>query len=80
MVNREVVGIITHIDSPKADPERAERWLRLSGCRKIFRVNSTTGEGVSDILDYLKEDGDAPGGSCGNGLDVKKQNPQKSNK
>ena len=80
MVNREVVGIITHIDSPKADPERAERWLRLSGCRKIFRVNSTTGEGVSDILDYLKEDGDAPGGSCRNGLDVKKQNPKKSNK
>ena len=80
MVNREVVGIITHIDSPKADPERAERWLRLSGCRKIFRVNSTAGEGVSDILDYLKEDGDAPGGSCGNGSDEKKQNPQKTNK
>ncbi|HIV91311.1 MAG TPA: EutP/PduV family microcompartment system protein [Candidatus Eisenbergiella stercoravium] len=69
MVNREVVGIITHIDSPKADPERAERWLRLSGCRKIFRVNSTTGEGVSDILDYLKEDGGVQGRSCRNGAD-----------
>lgn len=58
MVNREVVGIITHVDSPKGDPERAERWLRLSGCRKIFRVNTTAGEGVSDILDYLSQDAD----------------------
>ena len=58
MVNREVVGIIPHVDSPKGDPERAERWLRLSGCRKIFRVNTTAGEGVSDILDYLSQDAD----------------------
>ena len=58
MVNREVVGIITHVDSPKGDPERADRWLRLSGCRKIFRVNTAGGEGVSDILDYLSQDAD----------------------
>ncbi len=36
MVNREVIGIITHTDSPKARVDRAERWLRLSGCRKLF--------------------------------------------
>lgn len=36
MVNREVVGIVTQINEPKADPERAARWLRLSGCKKIF--------------------------------------------
>lgn len=53
MVNREVVGIVTHVDSPKGRPDRAERWLRLSGCRKIFHVNARTGEGVSDILRYL---------------------------
>lgn len=58
MVNREVVGIVTKIDAPGADPERATRWLKLTGCKKIFYVNSTAGEGVSDILEYLREDGD----------------------
>ena len=56
MVNREVVGIVTQINEPKADPERAARWLRLSGCKKIFYVDSTVGTGVPDILSYLRED------------------------
>lgn len=56
--NRPVIGIITQIDQPDADAEQAERWLRLSGCETIFRVNSKTGEGVWQILEYLKEDGD----------------------
>ncbi len=58
MVNREVIGIITHTDSPKARVDRAERWLRLSGCRKLFYVNSLAGEGVDKILDYLREEGE----------------------
>lgn len=36
MVNREVVGIVTKINEENADPKRAERWLRLTGCKKIF--------------------------------------------
>ena len=56
MVNREVVGIVTHIDTPKARPDRAERWLRLSGCKKIFFVNAKTGEGVEELLRFLSED------------------------
>ena len=56
MVNREVVGIVTQINEPKADPERAARWLRLSGCKKIFYVYSTVGTGVPDILSYLREE------------------------
>ena len=55
MVNREVVGIVTQINEPKADPERAARWLRLSGCKKIFYVDSTVGTGVPDIRSYLRE-------------------------
>ena len=51
--NRPVVGIVTHTHTPGGDPARAERWLRLSGCRTVFWVDSTTGEGVSAILDYL---------------------------
>lgn len=58
MVNREVIGIVTKIHELKADPERAAGWLRLTGCRKIFFVDSTKQEGIAEILEYLKEDGD----------------------
>lgn len=53
LVNREVIGIVTKID--KASPHRAERWLRLSGCKKVFFVNSHTGEGVNEVLEHLKQ-------------------------
>ncbi len=52
MVNRDVIGVVTKID--KASPERAERWLRLSGCKKIFPVNSHTGEGIKALKAYLR--------------------------
>ncbi len=58
MVNREVVGIVTKTDDPQGDPERAAGWLRLAGCKKIFFVSSYSGEGVAEILEYLKEPGD----------------------
>lgn len=58
LVNREVIGIITQIDKPKADIPLAESWLKLAGCKKIFKVSSMTGEGVWEILDYLKEEDD----------------------
>lgn len=58
MVNREVIGIVTKIDHKNANVKRAEGWLRLAGCKTIFFVNSKTGEGVADILNHLKEDGD----------------------
>ena len=58
MCNREVIGIITKIDHPEANVERARRWLELAGCRTIFCVDSKTGEGVSDILEHLREPGD----------------------
>lgn len=56
LVNREVVGIITGMDKPDARPDLVENWLRLAGCKKIFRVSSYTGEGIDEILDYLKDD------------------------
>ena len=58
MVNREVIGIVTKIHDPNACPERAAGWLRLSGCEKIFYVDSTTGEGIPAILEHLREAGD----------------------
>ncbi|MBP3436546.1 MAG: EutP/PduV family microcompartment system protein [Clostridia bacterium] len=55
MVNREVVGIVTGIDKPDARPDLAESWLRLAGCKKIFRVSSYTGEGIDEIYEYLND-------------------------
>ena len=52
LVNREVIGIVTKID--KADPKRAENWLRLSGCETVFHVNSRTGEGIPELLNHLE--------------------------
>ena len=58
MTNRDTVGIITKINDKKANVERAERWLRLTGCKGIFYVDSKTGEGIPEILEYLAEEGD----------------------
>lgn len=53
MVNRDVIGIVTKINDPKANSPLAELWLRNSGCRNIFFVDSVTGQGVDQILAYL---------------------------
>lgn len=53
LVNREVIGIVTQIDRQGANLLRAKAWLELSGCRKIFFINSLNGEGVGEIIDYL---------------------------
>lgn len=58
MVNREVIGIVTQIDQPGANPALAEGWLRLAGCKTVYHVSSVTGEGVWQILEHLREEGD----------------------
>lgn len=55
MVNRDVIGIVTKMNDPKANRPLAELWLRNAGCREIFFVDSVTGEGVEDILAYLNQ-------------------------
>ena len=54
--NRECIGIVTKIDLQGANVPLADRWLRNAGCTKIFHVNSLKGEGVPEILEYLKTD------------------------
>lgn len=54
--NREIVGIVTKIDHQDANPDRAERWLRLAGCEKVFKVSAYTGEGIEELYEYLKKD------------------------
>ena len=58
MATREVIGIVTKVDVEGGDPKRAERWLRLAGCEKIFFVNSKNNEGIPELLEYLREEGD----------------------
>ena len=53
MVNREVIGIVTKAQKEGAKPERAENWLRLSGCKKVFCIDSVTGYGVNELIEYL---------------------------
>lgn len=55
--NRETIGIVTQIDRPEGDPARAERWLRLAGCEKIFHVSAKKGIGLTELMDYLKTGG-----------------------
>lgn len=56
--NRPVIGIVTQINREGANPKQAEEWLRLAGCETVFHVDSKTCEGVWQILEYLREDGD----------------------
>lgn len=56
--NRPVIGIITKIDSPDANVERAHNWLSLAGCKDIFPVSAYTGKGIWQLLNYLAEPGD----------------------
>ena len=56
--NREVVGVVTKIDRWAAQPVRAAAWLELAGCKKILYTSAYTGEGIADILSYLKEERD----------------------
>ena len=55
MVNREVIGIVTKSQQQGANPERAENWLRLSGCKKVFKIDSVTGFGVNELIEYLNK-------------------------
>ena len=52
---------MTHINDPYGNLEQAALWLELAGCRKIFFVDSVTGEGIRELTDYLEEeDGGQP--------------------
>ena len=53
--NREVIGIVTQIDRHDANPDRAERWLRLAGCKTVYRVSACEKEGISDIIKHISK-------------------------
>ena len=58
MATRPVIGIVTKCDHKDAVPARAEGWLKLAGCKRIFFTSSYNNEGIQEILDYLNLDND----------------------
>lgn len=53
VINRPLIGIITKIDSPRANVAMVSQWLRDSGCERIFPVSNVTGEGIEALRQYL---------------------------
>ena len=53
MINRDVIGVVTK--TTKESAEKAENWLRLAGCERIFLIDSHTGEGVETLKAYLRK-------------------------
>lgn len=54
---KPVIGVVTKTDI--ADEEqiaRAEKKLDFAGARTIFKVSSTTGDGLAELMDYLTEE------------------------
>ncbi|GIV64011.1 MAG: ethanolamine utilization protein [Bellilinea sp.] len=48
------IGVVTKMDLPNADPQRATEILRAAGVNgKVFYVSSLSGEGISDLRDFL---------------------------
>lgn len=50
---RPVIGIVTQINNPGADPALAKEWLEIAGCEKVFFIDSVTREGLDNLIDYL---------------------------
>ena len=54
MFNREVIGIITKIDSEKADPEFSRKALTAAGIKTLFEISSVTGDGMDALKAFLQ--------------------------
>ena len=54
--NRPLIGIITRIHSPYANIPMVRNWMQISGCERIFEVDSATKEGIDELKAYLNDD------------------------
>ncbi len=53
---RPLIGIITKTDSPYANIPMVKQWMVNAGCERIFLVNNVNREGISELMEYLRED------------------------
>ena len=49
---------MTKINDPNANVKLATSWLKLAGCKTIFYVDSKKQQGIPEILEHLREEGD----------------------
>lgn len=85
---RPVIGIVTQINNPGAEPALAKEWLEIAGCEKVFFIDSVTREGLGKLIDYLgwnedeKSDGKPDGKPDGktNGKTDEKPTKEKAGK
>jgi len=56
MFNRPVIGVITKIDICSDDErlQQVEYALLYAGATKVFAVSNTTGEGVTELIEYIE--------------------------
>lgn len=52
-MEKEVVGVITKIDTEDADTKLAEMILLDAGCTRIFKVSSITREGIEELREFI---------------------------
>ena len=56
MFTRTVIGVVTKIDVPGIDKEKARTCLKQVGVKEpIFFVSAHTSEGLTEFIDYLTE-------------------------
>lgn len=53
MFNRRVIGVISKIDLPEVNVERARLFLWNAGVREILLTSSNTGEGLNSLRQML---------------------------
>lgn len=51
--NRYIFGVVTKTDAANGNPKRAEQWLRLAGCQRIFHVSAYTGSGLEELRSFI---------------------------
>lgn len=53
--NIPAIGVVTKIDSPKANVKRSRNFLNYGGINKkrIYEISSVTGEGIDDLIDAI---------------------------
>ncbi len=53
--NIPAIGVVTKIDSPKANIERSHRFLNFAGIHKnkIYDVSAVTGEGIEALTEVI---------------------------
>ena len=56
MFNKNIIGIVTKVDKPTSNPERAEKFLRWAGAAEIIRTSVIDHTGLDCLRAYLSQD------------------------